>query len=96
MIADQMFSVGIAVVAVYAVAVGIALVLGMGKTPRRELGMILVNAAKRSAEPAKPGGFVSRRGKMQSFGDVVYALAAARRRAKTARGCRCTSTADRS
>ena len=87
MIADQMFSVGIAVVAVYAVAVGIALFLGMGKTPRRELGMILVNAAKRS-ELSKSGGPQPR---MQSFGDVVHAFAAARRRAKAARRCSCAS-----
>ena len=57
MIADQMFSVGIAVVAVYAVAVGIALFLGMGKTPRRELGMILVNAA--SSPGCNPSGMWS-------------------------------------
>ena len=94
MIADLLFSVGITVAAVFALAVGIDLFHGVRYIPRRRVGIIgkLLSASGSLTDRSggksgddgpslETGGAGEDRGpRLRSFGDVVHAFAEAKLR----------------
>ncbi|WP_367872465.1 hypothetical protein [Luteolibacter sp. Populi] len=79
MIADLLFSVGITVAALFALAVAIRLFLGVRYILRR-VG-IIGKLSGDGGPSLKPGGAGEGRGpRLQSFGDIVHAFAEAKLR----------------